>query len=107
KRSSAGASCAQGPHQLAQKITSEARPPAPARRLESVAGAPPMCSRGSAGAGRPLTAELLDFRPKTASAATAATIAAVMPSARSRRPIVVELSALPAAARRGLFRSVG
>ena len=101
KRSSAGASRAHGPHQLAQKTTSAGRPPAPASRLASVTGPPDERSRGSAGAGRPL--EECDASPNTASAASAAASTSVQPSSRSRRAIARPLRARPGGVRRGRF----
>src|ERR1700761_4331264 len=53
KRSIAGASWVQGPHQLAQNTTSDGCPFALDRSVPSVTSAPERCSRGSAGAVRP------------------------------------------------------
>src|ERR1700728_4030671 len=90
KRSSAGASLAHGPHQLAQNTTSAGRPPAPANRLESVTGRPTRRSRGSAGARRPV--EELEAKPNTVSTAATAATTTIKARTRSRRVIGGTLS---------------
>src|ERR1700760_402536 len=86
KRSIAGASRMHGPHQLAQKTTSVARPCAEASMLESVTAGPARCSRGSSGALRPVAVEWLDDSPKTTNATIAASASA---SAISRGALVI------------------
>src|SRR5271165_4625333 len=86
KRSSAGASREQGPHQLAQKTTSAGPPALSESRLESVAGGPARRSRGSAGARAPPVEEPCGASPNAISATSAAP-AAIQPRARRRRAI--------------------
>jgi hypothetical protein len=87
KRSSAGASRAQGPHQLAQKTTSTGRPPAALSRLASVTRGPARPSRGSPGAKRPREDERSEASPKTTRAASPAAPTSVQASSRRRRDI--------------------
>src|ERR1039458_2328334 len=87
KRSSAGASRAQGPHQLAQNTTSAARPFAPARSPASVTGGPARRSRGSAGARGPTEEECSEASPNTINAVSAAAAETVTPRTRRCRAI--------------------
>src|SRR5271165_5308295 len=86
KRSSAGASRAHGPHQLAQKTTTTGPPPDAPSRLDRVAGGPARRSRGRAGAGGPPPADPRGASPKTIRA-TRAPAATIQPRARRRRAI--------------------
>src|SRR5262249_51879666 len=87
KRSYAGASSWQGPHQLAQNTTSAGCPCALASRLGSVTGAPARCSVGSAGARRPCVELPLEASPKVTNAAIAAAPRAI-PSPQ-RAPLLI------------------
>jgi hypothetical protein len=95
KRSSAGASRSQGPHQLAQNTTTAERPREAASRPARVIGRPPRRSRGSSGAARPAVAERLDAKPKIASAARAAPATSIHPSSRRPLGIAVTISGEP------------
>src|ERR1700733_8128558 len=79
KRSSTGASCSQGSHQLAQKLTSTGCP----RREASVVVGPERCSNGKGGAERP-SFDLLPARPTTTNTNRASTTAAPISSVRGR-----------------------
>src|SRR5438067_13774177 len=72
KRSSAGASCAQDPHQLAQKVTSTGPATAPRCDPGSATGGPASRWCGRAGAGRPEAGECGEASPNTAAAGRAA-----------------------------------
>ena len=86
KRSSAGASCSQGPHQLAQNTTTAGRPREPASRPASVIGRHRRDAPGEARVlAGPAVAERLDANPKIARAASAAPATSIHPS--SRRPL--------------------
>src|SRR5665213_981491 len=83
KRSTAGASCWQGPHQLAQNTTSAGRPAAALRSEASVTGEPESSSLGSAGAARPAEAPL----PESPRTNTPARTTPAITQASTRRPL--------------------